>query len=82
MFAKGLLLTLRARWDKVERAILATEILAGAINPHVGGLHNVLLQRQCQIPIQDGLVDARIGRVFQNSSRHTMWVNDVQERMK
>lgn len=38
-----LALTLGAGGYEVEGAILAAQILAGAIDPHVGGLHNVIL---------------------------------------
>jgi len=64
-------LTLGALGDEVEGAVLAAQVLAGSVDPHIGGLDDVLLQRQRQVAVEDRLVDARIGRVLQDPTGHT-----------
>lgn len=62
-------LTFYTSWDEIKGTILATNILAGTIDPNVGGLAQVAWQVQVQVAVQDFFVNASIGGSFKGS-RH------------
>lgn len=76
-------LTFYASWDEVKGAILATNILAGTIDPDVGGLTQVAWQVQVQVAVQDFFVNASIGGSFKGSGHlQNQRINGIRLNIK